>query len=277
MSLKLDFVIIGAQKAATTTLFNILVKHPALSGHKKKEAHFFSEYNDWKNHFGEYAAQFDQAPGLRYFEASPSYTAFPGFPNKKVWESLHEHNPDLKCIYLVREPMGRIISAYRHLFERGYTDLNIEDCLIHQPYLIRVSRYYTQIIPYIRKFGRDKVMIIDFEDFNKQRRNVMTDLCNFLEIDHSGLGDYENSRFNTAEKPKYHKKWDNPNLVFKAIRKYAPSLWHLIAHDPSRVFKAAPKLSPLMQEIICLELELEIRELGKLMNKDLSHWLTVKQ
>lgn len=276
MSFKLDIAIIGAQKSATTTLFNILKKHPTLSGHRRKEPHFFSEYPDWKSHINEYVSEFHQAPGLRYFEASTSYTAFPGFPNKKIWDSLYEHNPELKCIYMVREPIGRIISAYRHLLERGYTDRSLEDCLIHEPQLLNVTRYYTQIIPFIRKFGRENVMIIEFDEFNKQRKQVMTDLCKFLSLEPQGLGDYENSKFNTAEKPKYHKKWDKPNIIFKGIRKYMPSLWHFIAYDPARVFTTPPKLSPDMQEVVFLELELEIRELGKLMNKDLSHWLKVK-
>ena len=107
-----NFIIIGAAKSATTTLTTILPKHPDIFISKPKEPKFFGRYYskgwDW------YANRFSDGQGLALRgEGSTMYTsqmkAFKDTP-----ELMHRHLPKLKLIYIVRHPLDRIVSQWRH-------------------------------------------------------------------------------------------------------------------------------------------------------------------
>ena len=140
--MQVDFMIIGAQKCATSTLFKILNNHPSIIGCNHKEPHFFSTSNNWKRDVSTYHALFKEQEGALYFEASTTYTFYP-LRNLHIWNDIFDYNPNMKFIYLVRTPVDRIISSYMHTYERGYTELNIEDALIKERLYIELTRYYT--------------------------------------------------------------------------------------------------------------------------------------
>ncbi|WKN41791.1 sulfotransferase family protein [Tunicatimonas pelagia] len=270
--MKVDFMIIGAQKAATTSLYSILDSHPSLVGSRPKEPHFFSKSKNWREELSQYEQRFIQQEGALYFEASTTYTFFP-LTNWHIWDDLYEYNPELKFIYLVRDPVQRIISSYMHSYERGITDLSIEEVIVQNRKYIDVSRYATQITPYIERFGREYVLIIDFDDFNDNRDKAMRSIAAFLSVDFAGFKDYEKTRSNVSlGGNKKHRRWDKPNLAQKAVRKYLPGVWDQLTRNEDRAFHQRPTLSVATQRMILQMLRLEIDALEKIMNKDLSHW-----
>lgn len=274
-SVKVDFMILGAQKSATSSLFLVLNAHPALQGSRKKEPQFFCTTSDWKSDLTGYHRLFSAAEDTLYFEASTTYTFYP-IKNLAIWDDLHAYNPAMKFIYMVRNPIPRIVSAYMHLYERGYTDFSLSEAIIENRFYIDTSRYYTQIIPYIRKFGRENVLLIDFDDFNQNRAAVLNTIADFLQIDSDGFTNYNSVKANaTSRRRKKHHKWDNPNLFAKAIRKLLPPLWERVTDNSHRTFQGRPILALEYQHLIIHMLELEINALEKLMNKDLSHWKVV--
>lgn len=274
--MQVDFMIIGAQKCATTTLFNILAEHPSIVGCDIKEPHFFSLSSNWRNNLPKYENLFKEREDVLFFEASTSYSAYP-LRNLRIWDNIYDYNPAMKFIYVVRNPIDRIISSYIHTFERGYTDLPIEKAIIKDRQFIDMSRYSTQIMPYIRKFGRNKIIIIDFEDFVSCRKMVMQDVSNFLGIALNKFSSYENTHFNISiGKGKKHHKFDHPSLVFKVLRKFFPSIWDKFTDNSTRYFTERPTLSLEYKEVIINMLELEINELEKLMNKNLNYWKNIK-
>lgn len=274
-SMKVDFMVLGAQKSATSSLFLVLDAHPALQGSRKKEPQFFCTTPDWKSNLAAYHQLFSAVEDTLYFEASTTYTFYP-IKNLAIWDDLHAYNPAMKFIYMVRSPIPRIVSAYMHLYERGYTDFSLSEAITKNRFYIDTSRYYTQIIPYIRKFGRENVLLIDFDDFNQNRAAVLNTVADFLQIDPDGFANYNSVKANaTSRRRKKHHKWDNPNLFAKAIRKFLPLLWGQITDNSNRTFQDRPILSLEYQRLIIHMLELEINALEKLMDKDLSHWKVV--
>jgi hypothetical protein len=270
--LKVDFMIIGAQKCGTTTLFDILADHPSIVRCSKKEPHFFSLSKDWKSDLPEYEKLFHQRQGALYFEASTSYTFYP-LRNLRIWDDIFDYNPNMKFIYLVRSPIDRIVSSYMHIYHRGYTDLPITKAIVQDRMFIDLSRYYTQIRPYVRKFGRNNVLIIDFDDFNHHRRMVLQTVAEFLGLDFGKFHNYEGLHSNvTVGGYKRHIKFDNPPIVLRALRKFWPSAWNRITANSKRSFTEKPELPIECKEMIVNMLELEIDELQKLMNQDLGHW-----
>jgi hypothetical protein len=276
VAVKVDFMIIGAQKCGTSTLFEILADHPSVVRCRKKEPHFFSSSKDWKKDLPEYEKLFDQRQGALYFEASTSYTFYP-LRNLRIWDDIFDYNPNMKFIYLVRDPVDRIISAYMHLYERGSTDLSIEKALIQERMLIDVTRYYTQIYPYVKRFGTSNVLVIDFDDLNRHRKMVLQTISTFLGIGFETFHNYENRHSNASiGGHKRHIRFDNPSLALRALRKFWPSVWNRITDNSRRSFKERPKLTIEYREMIINVLELEINELQKLMNKDLGHWKSLQ-
>jgi hypothetical protein len=117
-----DFVIIGAQKAGTTSLFRYLVEHPEVIGPAEKEVHFFDGRYErgmrwYRSRFPLRAALERRARDGRRkltFEASPYYLAHPF-----VAARMHEHLPDVKLVVLLRDPVERAWSHYRDNVSRG--------------------------------------------------------------------------------------------------------------------------------------------------------------
>lgn len=129
MSRRLRFVVIGAQKAGTTTLFQHLRHHPGLWLPPEKEAPFFSrdeayaKGQDWYfDHF------FGRAPADRAWgTASPDYMSNPATAAR-----LHEHNPELRLVALLRDPIRRALSHHAMIRGRGVDDRTASEALAAQ-------------------------------------------------------------------------------------------------------------------------------------------------
>lgn len=291
-----DLMIVGAQKCATTTLFSTLEGHPQLRGPRIKETNFFSFDPVWKDHLHKYHGGFDQTPGKLYFEASPTYTfptvqdlphattskaavdpmrqgSFRPIPNVAIWEDIFRYNPAMKVIYLVRNPLERIVTGYMHYYARGYTDLGLEDELAVNDLHLEVSCYASRIQPFIDRFGREQVLIIKFDDLLLQRRTVLERIATFIGIDPTPFYQlapvHENATIGHGKLPV---KWDAPNLFWTSFRKLAPTLWRRYAARDERRFEERPVLSSATKQRLLHRLEGEISHMALLMNDDLAGW-----
>ncbi len=270
--MKPDFMIIGAQKCATSTIYAILDEHPQTKSCRLKEPHFFSTSPDWKKGLKSYEDLYDFEEGKKHFEGSTSYTFYP-LRNLNIWDDLYEYNRDLKFIYMVRDPESRILSSYIHMYERGYTDLPLLDALRNDPFFFDVTRYATQIKPFIERFGREQILILEFEDFNKEREKNIRKVSEFLSLDFEGFKNYENAHTNETSKwTRVHKKWDNPNLFLRVIRKLTPALWKAITNNTKRTIYDKTQLNEEARKLIWNMLGSEVKELEGIMQRDLSHW-----
>ena len=104
-----DFMIIGAMKCGTTTLFNYLASHPETNACIDKEPEYFG--TNWDQGPEWYASLFKQKEGLT-FEASTSYTRYPS--RLHIPERIKKTAPDCKLIYIIRNPVERIVSQLQH-------------------------------------------------------------------------------------------------------------------------------------------------------------------
>ena len=277
-------MIIGSQKCGTSTLFDILNGHPKLIGCSEKEPDFFSDSPDWKSNLDDYEALFPaSSKDSLFFEGSTSYTFYP-FNNLDIWESIYKYNPNMKFIYLVRRPVDRIISSYMHNYERGYTSSSFADALIKERFYIDTTRYATQINPFINRFGKDNILIIDFDDLNRSRSNVLREISRLLNVDFDGFQDYENSHSNISVggvKPNY--RLDGLVNILRKISSLFPEKTQLkfragaryFLKKGKRSFSEKPKMSSEQVSIVNNMLDLEIRSLEKITGKDFSHFLSL--
>jgi Sulfotransferase domain len=119
-----DFVIIGAQRAGTTSLYQHLLRHPQVHPPLRKEVQFLSVH--WDRGLPWYHRHFPVARGAeqRTCEASPYYLFHPAAPVRAA-AAL----PDARFIALLREPSARALSHYAHNRANGVEPLSLDDAL----------------------------------------------------------------------------------------------------------------------------------------------------
>jgi hypothetical protein len=157
-----DFIVIGAKKSGTSMLFAWLGAQPEIVLPVVKEPDFFSR--GWHNGRERYLALFSEIPPDKLTgEASNSYTD----PDLADLSSarIADVVPNAQLIYLVRDPIERIRSHYRHELQRGRERRPFLDAIgdPNSAY-VRYSRYYTNIRPYLDRFSRDQLCVVRFED-----------------------------------------------------------------------------------------------------------------
>lgn len=161
---RVGLFVIGAQKCGTSSLAAALAAHPEIDFCARKEPHFFSRSGDaWRERLDAYHALFGPASGRLRAEASTSYTFLPEHPGTA--ERIHQYNPDARLVYLMRDPLERIVSHWLHRRVRHRVRGSIGDAVEADPTYLDRSRYATQLDPYLRRFGRERVRPVVFEEY----------------------------------------------------------------------------------------------------------------
>jgi len=123
-----DFLIVGAQKAGTSSLESFLASHPQIGCANKKEVGFFSRDRLYSFGTDWYARQFPyrRRPGVQLFEATPEYLYYPFVPDR-----IFRFNPRIKLIILLRNPVERAFSAW-NMFRQMHAAPSIRDRTIQE-------------------------------------------------------------------------------------------------------------------------------------------------
>lgn len=197
-------MVIGAQKAGTTSLHAWLAQHPQILPPFEKEVHYFdggldpqtdnfSKGIDWyRAHFPKAAA----AAGRKSFETTPLYLFHP-LAAPRIKEQL----PDIKLIAVLRNPVDRAVSHYFHTRRNGGETLAMADAFAAEdqrlaaagkdyssPAYIRHSykargRYAEQLERYLRLFPKDQLLIIDSEGLFERPAEYLRRIYAFAGVD----------------------------------------------------------------------------------------------
>jgi hypothetical protein len=175
-----DFVVIGAQKAGTTWLYECLSEHPEVFVPRMKEVHFFTRPQDDRLSRLDQGVEWYQSlfpdSGKVNGELTPDYMFFP-----YVAPAIATLNPKMKIVALLRHPVDRAYSQY--WMRRRYRDsLPFEDAIRESPGLIERGFYYRQLAPYLEIFGADRVRIYIYEEITQAPEPFFVDLCKFLGV-----------------------------------------------------------------------------------------------
>lgn len=200
---KLDFLIIGAQKCGTTSLFHYLAQHPGIMRPKKKEIHYF-DFNydkgtDWL--FSFFPDKIKKPTKILLGEATPYYFVHPHVPAR-----VHQLYPDVKLIALMRNPVERAYSHYHGRVRNGFEKRSFAEAVrneeqrlageygrmvndehYHSPlfqnfsYLAR-GRYYEQIMNWLEYFDLSNFLFIKSEDFFSDPGKTYLRVLKFLDI-----------------------------------------------------------------------------------------------
>ena len=242
-----DFLIIGAQKGGTTSLYNYLQTHPCIRSAERKEVHFFDRRSNLHKGLMWYRGHFPTRVersvarhlGQRSFwtgEATPEYLFLPHIPQQVV-----KVLPQTKLIVLLRNPVDRAYSQYQHAVVQGHETRSFAEAINAQQaslveeqakilcdeeyepytymqhcYLLR-SIYIDQLQRWMDLFPREQFLILKSEAFYADPAFTLKQVLDFLDVPTSEIqlrkGDY---------KPYYSNRYPEMD---KALRKHLISFF----------------------------------------------------
>jgi hypothetical protein len=219
-----DFLIIGAMKAGTTTLYRDLLTNPAVFMPTDKEPTTLADDQVLqRSNLETYAAYFRRAGADQVCgEASTGYAKIPTFQGVPR-RALHVLGSNLKVIYLVREPVARAISHHHHFVRLGKMPARFDQAVTDDDTLVSYGRYAMQIEPWLEAFGSQSVLILRFESFVSDRRGTIERVSRFLGIEPRPQQVQTDRVFNKSEgKPYLSGPWHAVQRSFLYTRVLRP-------------------------------------------------------
>jgi Sulfotransferase domain len=191
-----NLIVIGAFRSGTTSLHRYLGEHPEIFMARAKELAFFVEELNWRRGIRWYEAQFPEAAPVRG-ESSPEYTVYPLW--KGVPERMAPLLPETKLIYLVRDPIPRLLSMYSLQLASGPASLDLADELAgpRRSWYVEASLYHMQLQRFTEHFPRERILVIDSADLQRATREVLRSVFRFLDVD----PDFVSPSFDTRHNP----------------------------------------------------------------------------
>lgn len=288
-----NVIVIGAQKCGTSALHYYLGLHPEVQMSSPKELRYFISDQDfepepfvdgpaelelvrtshnWSRGADWYQGHFRSEAPVRG-EATPGY-ASPWFPG--VAERMAAMVPDAKLIFLVRDPVERIVSHYVQLREMGREPRTLAQALARprNPYVGR-SSYATLLRPFQERYPRERILLLRQEDLLLRRRETVQKVFGFLGVDPGFWSPkMERERHRSAAKGRRHRALTRLQ-GFRATR----PLYRLpqeVKWVLERASSAPPSDRPAVGEELrgrlLAQLEPEIAAFEQLTGWDLSSW-----
>lgn len=224
-----DFLIIGAMKCGTTTLQAQLAAQPGVFMATPKEPNFFSDDAIYARGMDWYEDLFrDAPPGALKGEGSTHYTKLPTYPECAA--RLVSALPDVRLIYLVRNPVVRMVSHFMHEWSLGNLSGSVEEACIRHPEITAYSCYARQIEPYVQHYGPDRILVLSLEELQAAPQEYLELIGDFIRMKakpvwRTDLGQQNVSSERVRRFPFYRLLVDNPvattlrrRLVPKAAR-----------------------------------------------------------
>jgi hypothetical protein len=272
-----NFLIIGAAKGGTTSLYHYLAQHPDVYLSPIKETNYYcgeENLNDGAPAIRDstaYAALFSRVSGQRAIgEASPKYLNSASAP-----ERIHQDLPGVRLIASLRNPADRAYSSYLGRMRDGHVTRSVEDALQPGEYSFETSFYFPRLQRYFRRFARQQLKIILFDDLIAQPRQTLRDLCTFLDIDPDVPLDTA-EQHNPARTPRLPAL---NRLLARGLHQIRPMVPQALLWKGYGVRLRAPLLRraspipPRLRERLLDLYRADIRATGELIGRDLSHWL----
>jgi Sulfotransferase domain len=281
-----DFIIMGAAKSGTTTLFRYLERHPQICLSKIKEPNFFGMDENYQKGLDWYSSMFSGAkPDQVCGEASTDYAKFPKFPAtaKRLAQTL----PDVKLIYLIRNPVNRAYAYYRHVGRKFKVRETFEEHIGHTQICLESSNYMMQIENYLQFFPKESFLFLMMEDLIDHSEKTLPKICRFIGVDDIDLVEGNPIRANEAAQffqDTLRGRITAPlrSIPFlEKIAKSVPQSWRDMiykalkrssyAQSVAQEYQAPPMLPETRQLLIEYFREPNQR-LAAFLDRDLSHW-----
>lgn len=157
-----SFLLIGATKCGTTSMHDWLSRHPQVFMHPWKEMRFFLPEGQWQKGPEWYARQFEaRGSASAWGEASNAYMR--GVEHEGIPRRVAQLLPEARFIYLVREPMARMRSHYRHRLVTGREWRSFAEAVQADPAYVDTGLYGTELARWQAHIDPSRILVVPFE------------------------------------------------------------------------------------------------------------------
>jgi Sulfotransferase family len=294
-----NFLIIGAAKAGTTSVYHYLKQHPDVFMPSSKEPNLFFhlnnpaiyrdafttklQYKPDETDFEQYQALFRETRVKRIGEASTLYLPF-----EHAAKNIHAHLPEVKLIAILRHPVDRAYSQHVHLVRDGREPIpDFGAALEAEPeriregwfpsFYYRTTGYYAQqLTKYFELFPKESLRVYLYEDL-KQPQQLVADIFKFLGVDETFTPDFS-LQLNISGLPKnrgLHDFVKSRNPLKSLVTSLLPESVKLNIVDQvnRRNLTKPPPLSPTLRQVLLEDYKEDMVHLQDLLGRDLSDWL----
>jgi len=254
-----NMIIIGAKKCATTSLHYYLSLHPEISMSKEKELDYFS--TNWHKGVEWYQSHFTTDVPI-CGESSPSYTNYPQF--KDVAAKMYNTVPNTKLIYIVRNPIDRLISHYMNNYAKAEENRTLAEALqkLNKNNLyVACSQYHTQLKQYLAYYPIEQICILTTEALYTHRVETLKKVFLFLGVTSNfTMPQFGKIKNKTSDKRRLNK---NGQRLWYGCEKYLQPLhsnvrWHI---ERLLCFPFSQRIkTPCLDEKLRQDLEQVLRE-----------------
>ena len=272
------FLIVGAPKAGTTSVYFYLRQHPEVFMSPVKEPHYFSFTEEMgagpqrtrgvRYTRDQYQALFSEAGIEKAIgEASTGYLMSP-----VAAQRIRAEIPTAKIIVLLRNPADRAFSGYMMKTRNSREFASIADAFQRGRAFVENSFYYENLMRYFGIFPREQIGVFIFEEFKKDPQAVMKQIYRFIGVNDEFTP--TTNKYNEAWIPKYPRL----NHIRTQVLRYGKIRRALKNSAAQRIFRRLTRTDPpefpaaLRRELLDLYRE-DIVKVQDLIETDLSFWL----
>jgi hypothetical protein len=294
-----NFLVIGAAKAGTSAFFHFLTRHPDVFGCPVKEPNFLAFESEPVEFHGPgdeevvrrtvtdpaaYRALFSGARDeAAVGEASAFYLYWP-----RAAEAISRLLPDARLIALLRDPVERAYSSYRHLVRDGHETLTFEAALEEEPARIAAGwqplwhyraagRYCGQLERYLARVPRSRMLVLLYDDFVADPARVLARTYSFLGVDPGFEPDLART-LNPSGRPRLRsvqRLLQRESVLKRGVRRLIPqrrrsALWRHLQRWNTRPTSDA--MAPRTRARLVEDFADEVVRLERLLDRDLSAW-----
>ncbi len=294
-----NFLILGAAKAGTTSIYRYLKQHPQIYMSPAKEPKFFAfegenldfrglgdekEANYIVTNIDDYRALYKKVTNqIAIGEASTIYLYI-----AKSVERIKYYIPKAKLIAILRDPAERAYSNYLHLIKQEREPLDFAEALAQEEERIKNNwwsfwhykhrgLYYIQLKRYYEAFEKNQIKVYLYEDLKNNPLGMLKDMFGFLEIDDTFTPDISEKVRQAAPIPKnkaLESFLSQPHPLKSILSPLLPtSFREKLVNKIRYLNRGKPKLSPAVRKQLIEFYREDILQLQDLIDRDLSQWL----
>jgi len=297
-----DFILVGAPKCATGSIYELLGRHSHVFL-APKDQHFFAPdlaTTQPRPTLAEYATQLEGAPaGATIGEASVGYLC-----SERAAAEIHARRPDARIVIALRNPLDAIPSLHQHCLYYGIEEIEDLGAALAaeedraagrrlprrcaHPWMLlytHVYRYAGQLQRYFDAFGRSLCHVVIYDDFRADPGTAIDALCSFLGLPVSDSAAAKAVAVAPVANPARRARsrrlsallTDPPPPARRLVRALTPhSLRRRVA---DRVLSANTAeggrrdVDPAVRAELATRFAEEVSRLSHLLDRDLGHWL----
>ncbi len=272
-----NFLIIGAGRSGTTSLYHYLRQHPDIFMSPVKETNYYTDADQATDIKGirsrsQYEQLFAGVSGERAIgEATPKYLNAVTSIGR-----IRDDLPGVRLIATLRQPADRAYSSYLQRFMNSRERRGAEEVLQPGNHVVETGRYHPQLRRYFDVFPREQIKIILFDDLIARTQETVRSLYGFLGVDPDFAVDTR-IRHNPSASPRFVRLTRHFNSVATFAADVAPH-WLRGKGFAMRLrrplLRKPDPIPPLLRRQLTDQYRDDIISTGELIGRDLAHWLT---